>query len=127
MAQKTTTKSRGVFLTVMIVFAAYGVLSSLYTLTNPSALTTAYGVLPIWFYPYLIVSFIAGAAELIGLWLWKKWAVYLLFGLGFLGLAMQLTILKPVSSNAGSLVFYLTIISLGIWFWAIYRKWQYFD
>ncbi len=128
MANKSTSeKPRGKFLTIMLVFGAFGVLSSLYTLTNTSAIATAYGSVPAWFLPYTIVGLALGAAFLYGAWMWKKWAVYL-YGVQFgLGLLIQLFVLKPADAGVGAYAYFLTIAGAGLMFWAIYRKWQYFE
>ena len=116
-------KDRGKFLTVMIVLAAFGYLQSLYYLTNTNVIEQAYGAVPSWFSFYALVGFGIGIITMVGIWLWKKWAVYLLVASTTITLLMQLFVLKPVQ---GQFVYYMTIVSASIWFWAIYRKWKNF-
>jgi hypothetical protein len=118
-------KERGKFLTAMLVLGAFGYLQSLYYLTNTNLVEQAYGTVPGWFPLYALISLAIGVAITVGIWMLKKWAVYLLAfstGMAFL---TQLFILKPV--QAGQLTYYMTMISAGLWFWAIYRKWKNFD
>lgn len=118
-------KDRGKFLTLMLIFAAFGSLISLYQLTNTNALQQTYGPIPSWFTAYAILGSLAGVAVIIGIWMWKKWAVYLLAFSTAVTFLMQLFVLKPV--QYGEFVYYMTIVSAGLWFWAIYRKWKYFS
>lgn len=127
MVQSTITKSRGKFLTIMLVLAAFGVLSSAYTLVNSNSIAQTYGTVPSWFYPYLIFGFTLGVVNIVGLWLWKKWAVYTFFAASVISIIMPLFVLKPLDPNVGMVSFYMTIISCGLWFWAVYRKWNLFD
>jgi hypothetical protein len=54
----------------------------------------------------------------------KKWAAYLL-ALYFISKAvLDYFFIQPHSTIA---VFATTIVGAGLWFWAIYRKWEVFD
>lgn len=119
-------KERGKFLTIMLVFAAFGILLSLYTLTNTNSVQQAYGSVPSWFYPYSILGLALGVANVVGVWMWKKWAIYTIVASSAIALIMQLFVLKPTQPEAGTIAYFSLIVGGGLWFWAIYRKWQYF-
>lgn len=118
-------KNRGKLLTVMIVLAAFGQLQSLYYLTNTNLVEQAYGTVPSWFSLYTLFGLLVGVASIVGIWLLKKWAVYLLAFSTAMAFLMQLFVLKPV--QAGQFAYYMTMVSAGLWFWAIYRKWESFE
>jgi len=112
----------------MIVISAFGLLSSAYTLTNTNGLAVAYGnALPSWFFAYLVFSILIGLVNIVGLWMWKRWAIYSMVAVSAVGLVVKLFIAKPSDPNVAMVSFYATLISLGLWFWAIYRKWHYFE
>lgn len=127
MARSNQPKSRGVFLTLMLVFAAFGILSSLYYFTNTNAVAVAYGTVPSWYPIYMVVGLGLGVANVVGIWMWKKWAVYTIAASSVIALLMQLIILKPVQPGIGAYAYFSSILGAGLWFWAIYRKWLYFE
>lgn len=108
-------KDRGKFLTIMIVLAAFGYLQSLYYLTNTNVVAQVYGTVPSWFPIYTVVGLLLVAVITVGLWLWKKRAIYLLAVSTVVTFLMQLFVLKSV--QGGQFVYYMTIISAGLWFW----------
>jgi hypothetical protein len=117
-------KDRGKFLTIMIVLSAIGLLQSLYYLVNTDLIQQSYGVVPEWFQLYSVFGILFGSIMLIGLWMLKKWGVYLLTVSVVLSFVMQLFFLRPQTYQ--EIVYILSIISAGIWFWAINRKWKNF-
>ena len=119
-------KQRGKFLTVMIVFAALGVIQTPYYLVNTNALQVAYGDVPSWYPIYAVIGLCLGTAMIVGMWQMKKWAVYMLVASSVLTFLSQLFILKPAAQVAGT-TYAMSVISAGLWFWAISRKWASFD
>ncbi len=79
-------KSRGKFLTIMIVFAAIGdigfvmtnYLHTLYQTTNTNLVPPAFETMPSWLPLYKVASLLLGILTIIGLWMMRKWGVYLL-------------------------------------------------
>lgn len=118
-------KNRGKFLTAMIIFDVFGKLQSLYLLINTNLVEKAYPTLPSWFYFYQAVGYIIGFTIIIGMWLFKKWAVYLLAFSTTLAFIMQLFAFEPV--YYGQLAKFTILFSAGLYFWAILRKWKSFD
>ncbi len=118
-------KERGKFLTIILVLAIFGLFQALYLVTNTSTVSQALGTVPSWYPVYLLVGVVSQAAAIVGIWMWKRWGVYLLFGWGLIGPLVQILLLKPV--QYGQLALYMTVASLGLYFWAVYRKWHYFE
>jgi hypothetical protein len=118
-------KQRGWFLTIMIVFLIVGDIQIPYYLwINPGALSTVYKSLPSWYSIYAVVGLASNVAIIIGIWMMKKWAAYLL-ALYFISKAvLDYFFIQPHSMIV---VFATTIVGAGLWFWAIYRKWEMFD
>ncbi len=128
MATKVQTKQRGAFLTVMLVLGAIGFFESLYAFTNTNAAQITYGPnLPSWYPIYLVVALGLSVATVVGIWLWKKWGAYAIGASTVIGLFLQLFILKPINPNVNLFAYVGVLISAGLWFWAISRKWQYFE
>lgn len=123
----TPTKSRGKFLTIMIVLAAFGAVTSLNTIVNSDSVAMAYGNVPSWFTGYAMVSMAISVATVIGLWMMKRWAAYLLAASTIIGLITPIFILKPLDPNVGNIAVVMASFGAGLWFWAIYRKWNEFD
>ncbi|MCX6783800.1 MAG: hypothetical protein NT141_01895 [candidate division WWE3 bacterium] len=119
-------KQRGKFLTFMLVLAALGIIQTPYYLINTNALQLAYGNVPSWYPIYAVLGLGLGIGMIIGMWQLKKWAVYLLVASTTLTFLSQLFILKPAQQFAG-VTYAMTIVSAGLWFWAISRKWASFD
>jgi len=118
-------KDRGKFLTAMVILGIFGQLQTLYYLTNTNLVEQVYGTVPSWFSLYVLFGFLVGTVMLAGIWLLKKWAVYLLAFSTAMTFFMQLYVLKPV--QAGQVTYFMTMISAGLWFWAVYRKWESFE
>lgn len=117
-------KDRGKFLTIMVILAAFGYLQSLYSFANTNVVQQTYGTVPNWFPIYTVLGLLVGVVTIAGIWMWRKWAVYLLAASTTITFLMQLFVLKPI--QAGQFAYYMTIVSAGLWFWAIYRKWKFF-
>jgi hypothetical protein len=117
-------KGRGKFLTIMLVLSAIGLLQSLYYLVNTDLIQQSYGVVPEWFQLYSVFGIVFGMIMITGLWMMKKWGVYLLAVSVVLSFVMQLFFMRPLAYQ--EVVYIMSIASAGIWFWAINRKWKYF-
>ena len=117
-------KKRGKFLTVLVILGVIGLIQIPYYLVNTSTLSMIYGNVPTWYPLFAVFGLVWGAATFVGIWLMKKWAVYMLIFSTILTFLIQLVVLKPIP-NPG-MVYAMTMISAGIWFWAIYRKWKVF-
>lgn len=117
--------SRGVFLSVMIALLIIGDIQIPYYLwINPEALHTIYRTLPAWYSIYAFLELVSNVAIIIGMWKMKKWSVYLL-ALYFISKAIpDYFYILPDKQMA---VFATTIIGAIFWFWAIKRKWFYFE
>jgi hypothetical protein len=147
---KTVNKDRGNLLTVLIVFSALGVLyylsknifgphSELPDITQckencqqfPVFLPFLYQVLPYWLFAFFIIDI----ATIYGLWVWKKWAVYAFFITGIVRLVPQFMLISlaqthMISVNTVGTLFgtiFGSFFGLGIYAFAIGRKWKYFE
>ena len=81
---------------------------------------------------YQIINFILNIVALVGIWLWKKWAVYLLFILYAIQFFVSLSVEISASQIIGNFN-YVVIVILGFifafaaWIWAISRNWAQFS
>jgi hypothetical protein len=125
--EQVVKKERGVLLTILLVLGAIGILASLFTIFNTSLLLQTYGTLPNWYIPYMIAGFALGVVNLFGVWKWKKWVIYTLAVSSLVGIIMQVFFLKPVNTTTGPMPIIHSLLSTGLWFFAIYRKWRFFE
>jgi hypothetical protein len=128
----STGSDRGIFLTVLLALSALGLALGVIGLFAVNALPTT-AVLPGWYKMYEIASLVISAAVIYGIWNWKKWGVYLLAVGYILGLVVNFMITGSLYSSmgaaggaaqAGGIVG--TLVIIGLWYWAIYRKWSLF-
>lgn len=117
-------RSRGKFLSAMIVIWALLAIASVYEVAQPGAALATYQTVPNWFSLYSAVSLVATGIALVGLWLLQRWAVYL-FWATFLGTFAIEFFVFGFKEIAG-FVFYSSLVAGALWFWAITRKWGHF-
>jgi hypothetical protein len=117
-------KQRGIFLTIMILLLVLGDIQIPYYLANPDALNTVYSNIPSWYPLYALLGLASNIAIIIGMWLMKKWSTYLLVAYFASKLLVDFIYILPAQQMA---VFATTAAGAGLWFWAIYRKWELFD
>lgn len=130
-------KDRGKLLTLVLAVMAIGLVMNIYTNINPETVKTVPGMtnpIQVGFWQQIlgIISTVIGAGTLIGLWMWKKWAVYL-YILGFiislftLAYTQRIVFTETARQEIG-MATYLFPIALGAFIlWVIRRKWQYFE
>ena len=117
-------KQRGIFLTIMILLLVLGDIQIPYYLANPEALNTVYSSIPSWYPLYALLGLASNIAIIIGVWWMKKWSVYLLMVYFASKVLVDFIYILPAQQMA---VFATTAAGAGLWFWAIYRKWELFD
>ncbi len=120
-------KDRGILLTVLLFLGVLGVVVSLFTLFNTKMVSQSYGSLPSWYFAYAFIGIIFGLLNMYGIWKWKKWVIYTFATSSIISVIMHAFVLKPVKSSAGPLPVIISLLSAGLWFYAIYRKWKYFE
>lgn len=120
-------KERGKLLNLLLILSLFGLVSSVFVFLNPQSLTQAYGTLPPWYPLYAVISVSFTLVNIYALWQMKKWIVYSLGLSAVISVLMPLFILKPIIQGVASVSVASSIISAAFWFWAIRRKWQYFD
>lgn len=124
---QSKTKDRGKLLTVMIILSVISLLFTLLAFSQPQILHTIYPQTPSWFSFYLIGGMVMGAVQLAGLWMMKRWAVYLLIFTSLLGIVIQLLFFNNGSPQNATNIILSTLVGWLIWGWAISRKWNQFD
>jgi hypothetical protein len=117
-------KQRGIFLTIMILLLVLGDIQIPYYLANPDALKTVYSSIPSWYPLYALLGLASNIAIIIGVWRMKKWSVYLLVVYFASKVLVDFIYILPAQQMV---VFATTAAGAGLWFWAIYRKWELFD
>ena len=123
-----SSKDRGVFLTILVIYGALQAILVFFSgIIYPIVGMGLRGGSQI-----LLVSlleFIPLVAALYGIWMWKKWGVYLLFASILITIISTFVfdlVLKVYSGYAQGVIF-LDILGAALWFWAIYRKWSLFE
>lgn len=112
----------------MLVFGVVGTVSTIPALFDTTSLQAVYGDVPAWFPLYTVLGIMGGVINFVGIWLWKKWVFYTLTCSTAIALIMQVLVLKPViATNLNPLMYAITLVGAGLWFWAIYRKRHYFE
>jgi hypothetical protein len=124
MGKAARKKERGIFLTLVIAFQ---VLAFIRLVLHPQSLLSP---------PINIFFLVLGIIALYGIWMWKKWGVYLQIITAVVGFVNVFVIHSnnfyeahtrlnglPLLVFTGSV--YLVVVA--IIFWAYYRKWRYFE
>jgi hypothetical protein len=76
-------------------------------------------------YPlYALAGLVSNLAIIIGMWRMKKWSAYLLVAYFASKILVDVIYILPDKQLT---VFATTVVGAGLWFWAIYRKWELFD
>lgn len=110
-------KKRGFWLSLfLVVVALHGFLGTLfyYVIRTQEALDNP------WIITLMVLHSLANLIAAIGIWFWKKWALYIYAASTILAIFVGL-----VSIGAWS-VFYM-ILPLAIIGWLLRTKWNYFD
>ena len=90
---------------------------------------------PAWTVIYTPVIGVISIVALYGIWQWKQWGAYLLFASIAVSLfetafLIQGYIQFPPHISKQGIVLYTELnmaVEAGLWFWAVYRKWKYFE
>lgn len=116
-------KNRGILLTLLIVLIG---LSDISGLVDSSAYRTV----------AIIVSLL-GLISLVGMWLWKKWALYLQIALYTISFVASLFLLKTPQVMKDYGITYYPFFAIWMVFWgiipgvlgyiALRKKWKYFE
>lgn len=119
---------RGLFLSVLFDLSAIGFVLGAFALLSPGISNLSYSTLPEWYRPLNYISLVISAATLYGIWMWKKWGIYLL-AVGYV-LSLGSTFMVYSGTEAGAVGMYGGVVGIvvmaGLWYWAIYRKWSKF-
>jgi hypothetical protein len=110
-------KRRGFWLSLLlVVMALHGVFGTIlyYTIRTQEALDRP------WIISLMVVHSLANVIAVLGIWFWKKWALYVYAASTILAIVVGL-----ISVGVWS-VFYM-ILPLAILGWVLRTKWKYFD
>ena len=113
----TVKKQRGFWLSlILVVIALHGVFGTVlyYTIRTQEALDRP------WIISLMVLHSLANVIAAVGIWSWKKWALYVYTASTILAIIVGL-----ISIGAWS-VFYM-ILPLAILGWFLRTKWKYFD
>ncbi len=126
-------KDRGIFLTIILLLPLLGILVGIPGLFDPDRMKQSAG-LGNWYPVFIYFNVFLTPFLVWKMWMWKKWAVYVTFISSIVGswisfivqqhIQIQYNIFSPFSLI--STIFTL-ILSKGLWLWAVYRKWRYFE
>jgi len=116
--------NQGIFLIVMILLLVLGDLQIPYYLLHPDDLKTVYSSIPAWYPLYALAGLVSNIAIIIGMWRMKKWSAYLLVAYFASKILVDFIYILPDKQLT---VFATTVVGAGLWFGAIYRKWELFD
>ena len=115
--KKPIKKVRGIWLTLLLfIIGLHGIFGTVfyYVIRTQEALDKP------WIISLMVVHSLANVVAALGIWFWKKWALYIYMASTILAIFVGL-----VSIGAWSL-FYM-ILPLAILGWVLRTKWDYFD
>jgi len=119
---KAKQSGRGAFLWVMLVVFGIGCFLRLISILFPSALPIYTGG-PSWDYSFNILAFILEMSGIIGIFLWKRWGIYLM-ALAYAGeVIVDFVYFSPRPSLTEGI---LNLIVFMVLVWAVWRKWPQF-
>ncbi len=117
--KKKPRKERGFWLTfVIVLMAVHGIFAAF--LYNTQRLAPAPTMQRDWILGLMVVHFLANVVAAVGIWYWKKWALYVYAASTVLAVVVGL-----MSVGIWS-VFYL-VLPLAIVGWLLRTKWDYFE
>ncbi len=120
-------KDRGLFLTIMLILAFFWALVSILVPSDPDRMQQSAG-LGKWYPPFVYFNSFSNLFIVWGIWTWKKLAVYLNFISLIVGSWISFLVVRNISPDSYLIpTIFGTILSVGLWFWVIYRKWKYFE
>jgi hypothetical protein len=114
-------KERGMFLTFMLAFGMIGTIASIPQLISHDTLARASP----WYKLWLTLYTVSDIAIYIGIWRWKRIAVYAFFLLGGLQILLISTVVRQIYNTQPISIIALALLH-GVWLWAIKRKWHLF-
>jgi hypothetical protein len=114
-------EERGMFLTFMLVFGMLGRVASIPLLIISDFIAST----PLWYKIWLTVYAISDIAIYIGIWRWKRFAVYTFFLVGGLQIFLISTVVRQIYNTQPISIIALALLH-GVWLWAIKRKWHLF-
>ena len=122
-------KVRGVLLSLLLVFNSYIFLRTILNFnyfSNPVYPAFIFIFVPSWYIRVSVVLTVLSFIYLIGLWTWKKWGVYAYILSRTIFIFFNLAVLKLTQTGL-ILIATIEIVMDVLVFWAIHRKWKYFD
>ena len=122
---ETKTSKRGVFLWIMLANSILVSLARLMTLLFSATFSYIYVGGPTWGYGANLFAFIVEVIGIIGVINWKKWGVYLVIIIDLVEIVIDRIYFAPRLSTEAGLV--LDVIAIGLFVWAVKRKWSYFQ
>jgi hypothetical protein len=115
---------RGIFLLILLANYILVSLSRLLILLFPNFFANIYAGWPSWGYTFNLFIFIVEVIGIIGIFIWRKWGVYLIVTITLVGISEDFLYLSSQKSITDLL---LTIPILALFIWAVSRKWSYFQ
>lgn len=124
------TKNRGTALEVFIVISFISSVYSIYSgVSHPFPVPN---YLPTWFPQFLIILYVLNILALIGIWLYKKWTVYLFVTVRLISWAIMCFNLSSYQTTSTrytwiipymfTIIIALVLMFDGIFFWLLYKK-----
>lgn len=125
-------KDRGKFLTIVLVISSITIISGFFGLLNRdySSFSSYYNVSKPFLEAYSWFFWFLGLISIVGIWLWKRWAVFLRIATSILTFLVQVFYLGLPGIKWYKFFILLLIplaISLTLELWSIFRKWKCFE
>ena len=114
---------RGAFLWIMLSNYIVVSVSRLLTLLFPTFFANVYAGGPSWGYTFNLFLLTVEVVGLIGMFVWKRWAVYLMVVGILIGVSQDFLHLSSQNSIPDII---LTMPILVLFMWAVKRKWTHF-
>jgi hypothetical protein len=121
---KTAINKRGYFLTTLI---ALEIISTIYAFLSfdRNNYIKFYGNVPEWYFTWLTALYFIYLAIYVGIWLFKRIAVYAFFCLGIINMLIFHSIIDTPKQWIPFQVV-VVILFAGLWYFAVKRKWSKF-
>ena len=108
----------------MVLIMLFLLTASLYSVASTN-FEEIYYYTPPFFNIIYTLSILIDISALVGILLWKKFAIYVYTISQIVWIICESLVLKPTDVGLG--LGYFNIILIGLTLWSMYREWKYFD
>ena len=124
-------RGRGKLLTTLLILAGLSYVIDVYVHTTSAEIQPLLSVnRPEWVSTFISIRYMMDLISMVGIWMLRKWAVYLFIAFDIIGLVIGTSLPSPTPMILGAMFQWMVLLVMGLitllWCWAISRKWQSF-